>query len=73
MRSLELMHLDALQDALWPSGIAGDQGAVDRILKIMERRARILGLDAAPKLPQGEIDELIQRELDRIAGLEAAR
>ena len=34
---------------LWPSGRrvqAGDEKAVDRALKIMERRARLLGLDA---------------------------
>lgn len=73
MRSLELSDLASLQDALWPSANAGDQGAVDRVLKIMERRAKILGLDAAPKLPQGDIDELIQQELERIAGLEASR
>lgn len=72
MRSLELSDLASLQDALWPSAIGGDQGAVDRVLKIMERRAKILGLDAAPKLPTGELDELIQAELERIAGLAAA-
>lgn len=72
MRSLELGRLDELQAGLWKKATGGDVQAVDRVLKVMERRAKIVGLDAAPKLPTGELDELIQRELDRIAGLEAA-
>jgi|SRR5215813_5942998 len=70
MRSLELARLDTLHGALWTKALGGDLGAIDRILKLMERRAKILGLDAPPKAPDGDLDELIQRELGRIAGLE---
>jgi hypothetical protein len=71
MRALELARLDALQAALWLNATAGHLGAVDRVLKVMERRARILGLDAPPQKPaEGDIDDLIQQELDRISGLE---
>src|SRR5688572_9397209 len=43
---LELARLDSLQTAVWPKAMAGDTKAVERILGIMERRARLLGLDA---------------------------
>lgn len=46
LRRLETERLDALQVALWGLASKGDAGAIDRILKIMERRARLLGLDA---------------------------
>lgn len=46
VRQLELSRLDAMQAALWLSAVKGNHGAVDRILRIMERRARYLGLDA---------------------------
>src|SRR5262249_5396385 len=49
MRALELARLDALHAALWSEALAGDLPTVDRILKLMERRAKILGLDASPK------------------------
>jgi hypothetical protein len=34
---------------LWPQVAKGNQGAVDRVLRIMERRAKLLGLDAPTK------------------------
>src|SRR4030095_4029267 len=46
MRALELHRLDALQLAHWQKALAGDCYATDRVLKVMERRAKILGLDA---------------------------
>ncbi len=42
---LELKRLDELMFALWDRAIQGEFKAVDRVLKIMERRAKILGLD----------------------------
>jgi len=46
LRALELLRLDELLNALWDTAIAGDLKAVDRVLKVMERRAKLLGLDA---------------------------
>lgn len=46
LRQTELTRLDALQTALWSDAVKGDVQAVDRILKIMQRRAMLLGLDA---------------------------
>ncbi len=49
VRAVELARLDGLMVTLWPSARRGDLQAVDRVLKIMERRAKLLGLDAAQK------------------------
>lgn len=43
---LELDRLDALTKTLWTAASDGDLMAVDRILKIQQRRAALLGLDA---------------------------
>lgn len=46
LRRLEQMRLDDLQTAVWERAINGDLAALDRCLAIMERRARLMGLDA---------------------------
>lgn len=48
-RNLELERLDRLQLAIWKQAIDGNLGAIDRLLKISERRARLMGLDAPVK------------------------
>jgi hypothetical protein len=45
LRVLEAGRLDQLQLAIWKSALAGHLGAIDRVLRIMERRARLFGLD----------------------------
>jgi len=47
---LELRRLDRLLLALWPDAIKGDVSRVDRVLRIMERRSKLLGLDAPQKI-----------------------
>lgn len=49
VRQLELERLDALLMGMYPQARKGNQGAVDRCLRIMERRAKLLGLDAPTK------------------------
>lgn len=46
LRRLELERLDAVHLALWQKAKRGDVLAIDRVIKIMERRAKLLGLDA---------------------------
>ena len=46
LRELELARLDAMLLPLWRRIQRGDEKAIDRALRIMERRARLLGLDA---------------------------
>lgn len=44
--TLEVARLDAMLRAVWKRIVGkGELGAIDRALKIMERRARLLGLD----------------------------
>lgn len=61
LRALELSRLDGMLGGLWPEARRGNLGAVDRVLKIMERRAKLLGLDAPAKVartnPAGDEDE----------------
>lgn len=49
LRAIEVERLDRMLLGLWPKAIKGDTWAVDRVLKIMERRATLLGLDAPQK------------------------
>lgn len=46
LRVLEAERLDALLAAVWEKAKNGDPKAVDNALRIMERRAKLLGLDA---------------------------
>jgi hypothetical protein len=78
LRVLEDQRLDDMLTPMMTQARRGNQGAVDRVLRIMDRRARLWGLDApqkiAPTDPTGEyeyggIREDIQRQL---AGLAAA-
>ena len=56
--TLEAERLDKLLMSVWKQAVNGNFGAVDRVLKIMERRAKLLGLDAptkiAPTNPEGD-------------------
>lgn len=49
LRELEAERLDRAHRAAWPKAIKGDLRAIDRVLKIMERRAKLYGLDAPQK------------------------
>jgi hypothetical protein len=45
-RRIEAQRLDRLQLPYWQKAINGDADATDTVLRIMARRARLLGLDA---------------------------
>jgi len=45
LRDLELMRLDQLQIAHYKKALKGDTAAAQRVLAIIDRRARLLGLD----------------------------
>ena len=47
---LELAKLDELEQEAWKHIRAGKLSAIDRVLRSMERRAKLLGLDAAEKI-----------------------
>lgn len=50
MRQLELERLDMLTNGLEPMAKVGNPGAVNSFLRVMERRAKLLGLDAPAKM-----------------------
>jgi len=52
-RKLELERLDMMFQAIWDDVTNGKVNKIDRALKIMERRSKLLGLDAPIK---GQID-----------------
>jgi hypothetical protein len=47
VHKMELMRLDALHQTLWKKAQHGDSKAIGLVLKTMERRAALLGLDVA--------------------------
>lgn len=58
LQAQEADRLDHLQLKLWPRAMGGDVLAIDRVLRLMERRAKLLGLDQplkiAPTTPTGD-------------------
>jgi hypothetical protein len=44
---LEVERLDVLLAAVWEKAAGGDPASIDRVLAIMARRARLLGIDLA--------------------------
>ena len=56
LRTLESERLDRLQAAIWEQAENGELRAVDRILKVMERRAKLPGLDGPTKVAATDPD-----------------
>ena len=52
LRQAEIDRLDRLQLAAWPKAMQGDNSAIATVLRIMERRAKLLGLDMPVKIAQ---------------------
>ena len=70
-RRIELDRLDALQRTYWEPAVEGNLRAADFVLRVIDRRARILGIDAPQKI-QAEVVNYdgigsIDAEVDRIA------
>lgn len=62
VRALELERLDQYLLAIAKDIQQGDYGAIDRALKISERRCKILGIDAPIEL---KLQELVQSKLEQ--------
>lgn len=45
VRELESMRLDRLLESVWPAAETGDIKAIETVLKLMERRSKLMGLD----------------------------
>lgn len=51
LRMLEASRLDSYLVAMMPALESGDTAAIDRAIRISERRAKLFGLDLPPPLP----------------------
>lgn len=49
VRDMQIARLDSMLASIWASVKQGQYGAIDRALKLEERRAKLLGLDAPVK------------------------
>lgn len=56
LRVMEAERLDRMLEGLWQKAINGGTWEVDRVLNIMERRAKLLGLDSSGD--SGEVGRL---------------
>lgn len=75
LRMIEGARLDRMQQSLWHNAVRGDLPTVDRVLRIMERRARLFGLDAPQKVAVSTSDEMdaqIELLLTELAALPPA-
>jgi len=79
MRLLEGARLDAMSAAIWPTAVTGDEKAILVMVRIMERRARLFGLDAPVRMQNlidnslsGDVDQEVQRLIARMQFLDSA-
>ncbi len=57
LRALETARLDEMLAGVYPKALTGNISAVEAVLAIMQRRAKLLGLDTPVKVDvSGEID-----------------
>ena len=57
---MELMRLELLQQAVWPSAMMGDPKSVDSALKIIATRSKITGLE--------QVDPIVNKNLVLVMG-----
>ena len=57
VRKLHVARLETLLDAIWDAASRGQLSAVDRVLRVLDRQAKLLGLDlpAQPDEPPEEL------------------
>ena len=60
LRDVELARLDALQATAWPRAATGDLASIDVILRIMDKRARLLGLHAVLDTSPAPVRSVLQ-------------
>lgn len=77
LRQLEAARIDALFRSWWPKALAGEQRAFNNVMRLMERRAKLLGLDGPEEINVQVIFRLIRQlrampeeERLRVMGLE---
>jgi hypothetical protein len=70
---MELLRLNALQAAVWPSAMMGDPKSVDSAVRIIATRAKIAGLEHVdPVVNKNLVLVMGEKEEDYIKALKAA-
>lgn len=65
LRTMEAERLDRMLAGLWEPAVSGHTWSVDRVLAIMDRRAKLLGLDRKP-----DSDDVTQHLGSFLAGVQ---
>lgn len=76
MLQLELERLNKLQTGLWPKALQGDTDAIKTALKVMERRAKYMGLDSPEEIRARMdvgMDEVLPLLMQALEGFPEAR
>jgi hypothetical protein len=75
VREMELMRLRRMQRGLWGAAVEGDTDAVRTVVKLMKRRASLLGLDEPEELDvtAGMDTETMEALLDALEEYPEAR
>lgn len=81
IRRMENERLDALHNAHWSNAMQGDVPSGVMILKVMDRRAKLLGLDMPVRIQQevtvwngdGNLDREIQSLIGRLAAVDGSQ
>ena len=67
LRAQEVDRLDRMLAAIWSQVVGGHLGAIDRAIRLAERRAKLLGIDMPSRVeinvPEADIDRLVDELL----------
>ena len=66
LRTIELQTLMTMQRAVWPALVTGQLGAVDRMIKIVQERAKPTGIYAPQRVDVGAADVDLDEVADRL-------
>lgn len=66
LRHVEERRLNRLQRAIWPRALEGDLPAFDRVLRVMERRAKMLGLDMPQRVEVTGVDVDLDTTVEKL-------
>jgi hypothetical protein len=67
LRTMQISRLDKMLSAIWVDVIKGNLKAIDRAIKLEERRAKLLGLDAPTKNLNLDLSALTDQQLEQLA------
>jgi len=78
VRALEVERCNRLLQALWRDGMEGRYLAIDRILRVMERKAQLQGLDAPVRrelnvITHDTFTDFLKESRQKLKELEAAQ